>query len=158
MTISSTLTQAEWNDYRKLIRPNSYWVYLGCFLIFAWLAVRKAIAIMQTSNPTYLAILWLPPIAIVGWAYYARRKAWMGILAQRNKRPEQFDLIETGIRWEWPDGANGFMPWENFKRWREGKQVILLERYNGQAVILPVTKLSEFERQSARQLIRSHLT
>jgi hypothetical protein len=161
MKFTSKLTQAEWDDYRKLIRPNSYWAYLLCFGIFIWLAVRKAIIILQNPNPmvpTYLAFLWLPPVAIVGWTYYNRRKAWMKTLARRNARPEQFDLVETGISWEWPEGANGLIRWEDLKRCHDGKHVIVLERYNGQAVILPITTLAEIERQSVRQLLRSHIS
>jgi hypothetical protein len=57
-----------------------------------------------------------------------------------------------------PDGASGFLPWRNFKGWREGKLVMLLDQaQKNHFVILPIAHLSEIQREPVRQFLRSHI-
>jgi hypothetical protein len=44
--------------------------------------------------------------------------------AKRNARRPEINLTTEGIKLDGPDGATAFLPWHNFKGWREGRQVV----------------------------------
>jgi len=39
--------------------------------------------------------------------------------------PDQVNLTSDGVKWNGPTGGTGFLPWRNFKGWREGRRVLL---------------------------------
>jgi hypothetical protein len=90
---------------------------------------------------------------------YVINRARAQRLSQLNAtRPDKISLIDDGVKYDGPNGAISLFPWTNFKGWREGRRIMLIERTQGNKfVILPVASLSEFERIPIRQFFQSHI-
>lgn len=72
-------------------------------------------------------------------------------------RPDWISLEHSGVTLDGPNGATAFRPWNNFKGWREGKQVLLLEMPADQIMFFSVAEMPEGERQAIRELLRLHI-
>ena len=73
-------------------------------------------------------------------------------------RPHHIDLTNEGVYYDGFNGLETLVPWTKFNGWREGPQVVLLERTAGnQFVILPVSHLPEVERTLIRHLLESSI-
>ncbi len=67
-------------------------------------------------------------------------------------------LGPDGITFDGPNGATAFQPWGNYKGWRPGTQVILVERSQGEGfTMLAFSQLSESERQVLQGILESHI-
>ena len=71
--------------------------------------------------------------------------------------PDWINLESNGVKQDGPSGATSFQPWSNFKGWREGKRVIVLNLKTQGFLMLPVFEISEMERESIRGILRMHI-
>jgi len=165
MHFTLKLTEADLSDVRKLTRAGSYWLNLSLYgvgLIFVMLrAWRLSLGFLARTPPNLqlVAIIWVVIVGGIPWTIYMVRRGWARELTQLNAtRPDQMSLTNDGVKCDGPDGATALVPWRNFKAWREGRRVILVERREGNRfVILPVAQLSEIERLPIRQFLQSHI-
>lgn len=167
MQISGKLTEADLNDVRKTTRSKTYWLKLllgnwygiALLLIVVWATIS---GLLGQTNPNWraVALIWALLAGIVLWAVYRTKRARAREFKQLNATlPDQVSLTNDGVKWDGPNGATGFLPWRNFKGWRQGRRVVLVdEREGNRFVILPVAQLSEVERLPIRQLLRSHIS
>ena len=167
MEFAGKLNEEDMADVQKTARSKSYWPKLllanwygiGLFLMVTWGTISGLLG--QTKpNWTAVAIIWAVIAAIVAWAVYRTKRARVRELTQLNADlPDHVYLTSDGLKWDGPDGATGFLPWRNFKGWREGKRVVLVDKIDGSRfVMLPVGHLSEIERLPIRQYLSSHIS
>lgn len=166
MEFAAKLDEADLNDVRRLARPKNYWLK---FVLANWyatalvllVAYATIVAIIGQTRPNWnaLGLVWLVLGGLIWWSSLRVKRKRTRHLKQLNASlPDQISLTKDGVNLSGPNGATGFFPWSNFKGWREGQRVILLDHAQGsQAVILPVAGMSENERQSVRDLMRSHV-
>jgi hypothetical protein len=167
MRFTGKLTEADLNDVRKMTQSKMHWLKLllanwygtALILILVWGTIS---GLMGQTKPNWRAItlVWVVVAGIVLWAVYRTKRARARKLTQLNATlPDQVSLTTEGVKLDGPSGATGFLPWRNFKGWREGSQVVLVDQSQGDRfVILPVQQLSEIERQSIREFLQSHIS
>jgi hypothetical protein len=165
MQFAGKLSEIDLRDVGKMTRTKMYWIrvvvanWYGTALLLA--VVWGTIAgLLGKINPNWQAIgmIWALVAALGFWATYRTKRAWKRRLAELNAQlPVSF--ANDGVKLDGPNGATGFLPWRNFKSWREGTRVILVDQYEGnRAVILPVAQLTETEREPIRQFLKSHIS
>jgi len=160
------LTELGLRDAQKIARTKMYWLKLllrnlyGLLLLIlvAWITISGLLGYTK-PNWRALGIMWAVVAAIIAWVVYNSRKAQTKRLSKLNAAlPDHINLANDGVKMDGPNGATGFLPWGNFKGWREGNRVILLHKSEGKnSVLLPVAQLSEMEREQLRQLLRSQI-
>jgi Na+/melibiose symporter-like transporter len=167
MQFTGKLTKADLSEVRKMTRSRMYWLKLlaanwyGTLLILVvtWVTIS---GLLGQTKPNWqaIAIIWAVVAAIILLAVYRTKRAHARELTQLNSSlPDQISLTKEGVKLDGPNGATGFLPWRNFKGWREGRQVVLVDQgQNNRFVILPVSRLSEIERQTIRQFLQSHIS
>jgi hypothetical protein len=164
MRITGKLTTEGLNDVRKMVQSKWRWPKL---IMRNWYGVTLLGVITYFSidgvvrgakvNWNALGIVWAIVATIFGWAYFSARRAMAKEFTTLNATlPDWITLASDGIRFEGPLGATASQPWANYSRWRERGQVILVDRSEGGGfTILPITALSETERQSLRAMLDS---
>jgi hypothetical protein len=167
MQFTGKLTEADLNDVRKMTRSKMYWLKL---LAANWYGTALTLIVIGATisgllgltkpNWQAVALIWAVVAGIVLWAVYGTKRAQALELTQLNATlPDQVNLTAEGVRLDGPNGATGFLPWRNFNGWREGGQVVLVHKSQGNRfVILPVPQLSEIDRQSIREFLQSHIS
>lgn len=163
MKFDGKLTQADLKDLQKLLRSKMYWpkrllANLYSLLIVGVLLWATVSGFLGHTKPNWwaVALIWLVVAGISAWGVYRAKAGSARALTQVNDiLPDWVTLDNNGIECDGPNGARAFQPWRNFKQWREGRRVVLLEQSNGQRVILPVANLSEIERETTRQFLQS---
>jgi hypothetical protein len=94
----------------------------------------------------------------VVWAVYSTKKGMAREFTRLNiTLPDWVTLSNDGIKFDSSNGATSFYPWSNFKGWREGRRVLLMDQSQGGFVIRPISDLADVERQALRDTLRSHL-
>jgi hypothetical protein len=165
MLFTDRLTEEDLSDVRKMTRSRAYWLNLLLWLaamLFAtlrgWTATTAYLA-RRPSDWQVVAILWGAMASVILFALYNQKRTRARQLAQLNAtRPDQMTFTNDGVKCEGPNGATALVPWRNFKGWREGQRVVLVERSEGNRfVMLPVAKLSDVERLPIRQFLQSHI-
>jgi len=166
MQFTRKLTEADMRDVRRMTRAKTYWLFMsfwGVIMVFmtlrAWNITTKVLA--RTPSAWQMAmVVWGATAAIILYAYYNQGRVRSRQLMQMNAtRPDEMELVNEGLKCDGPNGATALIPWRNFKGWREGRQVMLVERAEGNRFfILPVAQLSELERTSIRQFLQSHIS
>jgi len=166
MQFTGKLTEADLRDIGKMTRTKMYWVRLvagnwygtALLLIVVWGTIA---GLLGQINPNWRAIgmIWAVLVALFLWATYRTKRAWARQLTQLNATlPDQVIFTNDGVKLDGPNGATGFLPWRNFKGWREGQRVVLIDQCEGnRAVMLPLAQLSEIERLPIRQFLHSHI-
>jgi hypothetical protein len=166
MQFTGKLTEADLRDIGKITRTKIYWVKLvaanwygtALLLIVVWGTIA---GILGQITPNWRAIgtIWVVVVGLFLWATYRTKRAWARQLRQLNATlPDQVSITNDGVKLDGPNGATGFLPWRNFKGWREGRRVVLVDQSEGnRAVMLPVAELSEIEREPIRQFLQSHI-
>jgi hypothetical protein len=165
MTLSGKLSLEDLADVRRMNQSKWYWPQ---FVFANWYGlVITSIIIWATidsfSHPANvnwkgIGILWVVVALIVAWAIYSVNRDNKKEFAQLNTSlPDRITLASDGLTIDGPAGAKGFQPWANFKGWREGKRVVLIDLLRGGFNILPMGGLSEVERQSIRGILESHV-
>jgi len=165
MQFASKLTEADLNDVRKMTRTRDYWVrifYVTAMVpLLGWRTWKFSSVLLSRTPPDW------PPVAVLVAVFtcfipvsvYLRRRTRSQQLTQLNRsRPDQITLTNDGIKCDGPNGATSLVPWRNFKGWRKGRRVVLVERSDGNRyVILPVAPLSDIERQPIRRFLQSQI-
>ncbi|MFZ0211301.1 MAG: hypothetical protein WAL55_01190 [Candidatus Acidiferrales bacterium] len=166
MQLNGKLTQLDLNDVQKTVRSKKYWAkvlfanWYGILLLAAviWATIS---GMLGYTNPNWRAvgIMWAVVAAIVLFAVYKTRVGRPRVLTKLNSSlPDYINLANDGVKLDGPNEATSFIPWRNFKGWREGQLVVLIDQTEGNRfVILPVGQLSEIERQQTRQLLQSQI-
>lgn len=166
MQFTGKLTKLDVRDVQKTARTKMYWPKLLLRNLYGTLLLVVVIwgtisGLLGYTKPNWqvLGIMWAVVAAIIVWVVYNSRKAETKGLSKLNAAlPDHINLANDGVKMDGPDGATGFLPWRNFKGWREGHRVMLLDKTEGNSsVLLPVAQLSEIEREQLRQLLRSHI-
>jgi len=166
MQFTGKVTEADLNDVRKMTLSKMYWPKLllanwygtALILMLVWATIA---GLLGQINPNWraLAVIWGVVGAIVLWAVYRTKRAQARELTQLNATlADNISLTNDGVKWDGPNGATGFLPWRNFKGWRERGRVVLVDQCEGNRfVILPIAQLSEIERLPVRQFLQSHI-
>jgi hypothetical protein len=165
MRFTDKLTEADMRDVRKMTRARTYWPSMllwGVGMIYVTVRGWTVTATVLARTPSLwstAAASWVAVAALILWALYNQNKARSRELVKMNMaRPDQMDLTNEGLKCAGPNGAAAMFPWSNFKGWREGRRVILIERNEGNRfVILPVSALSEIDRTPIRQFLQSNI-
>jgi hypothetical protein len=165
MQFSGKLTEQDLKDVQRVARSKMYWPKLflanwyGVTLLGILLWATFA-GLFGAIHPNWSAIggMWVVFLSLFAWAFYStKRKTSKELLQLNATQPDWINLAEDGAKLSGPNGAAGFWPWNNFKAWREGKRVMLLDMPSGAFVILSIGDLSDGERESIRQFLRSHV-
>jgi hypothetical protein len=165
MQFRGKLTESGLNDVRQVVRSKWYWLK---FLAVNWYGIILLVTVIWgtiaglvgTTNPNWLGlgILWVVIIAIAAWAFYSSKRSMAKEFSELSASlPDWITLAEDGIKLNGPNAATSFQPWGNFKGWREGKRVMLLDSQVGGFLMVPVAELSALERESLRQFLRLHI-
>ena len=144
MKFKGKLTEADLEDVRRLVRSKWYWPKLlasnwyGVLLLCAviWATVE---GLLGATHPDWrgIGILWAVILGIVGWVFYRTKKGMAKEFSQLNTTlPDWVSLVDDGVKLNGPQGATAFQPWNNYKGWREGKRVMLLDRSTCRAAVL----------------------
>jgi hypothetical protein len=149
-----------------MTRSSTYWLnaLLWCAGMFfatvrGW-TVTTAYLARHPSEWQHVALMWGGLAALILWALYNQKRTRARQLDQLNAmRPDQMTLTNDGVKCDGPNGATALVPWRNFKSWREGRRIMLVERSEGKRfVMLPVSQLSEIERMPIRQFLQGHIS
>lgn len=166
MQIEGKLSREDVSDAQRLLRPRHFWpkvVYRNAYtVLFVGAILGATIAgLVGATHPKWgaLGIAWLFVLALTAWVVFRVRRATQKQWKRLNGAlPDWIDLSDKGMKMDGPNGASSFQPWANFKGWREGQRVILVDRAQaGGPVVLPVANMSEAAREPIRQLLQSHL-
>jgi len=167
MQFQGKITEADLNDVRKMTVSRMYWPRLllanwyglGLILAILWVTIS---GLLGKTNPNWRAVflIWVVIGAIVIWSNYRTNRAQSRELAKLNAiLPDRIEVTDRGVKWEGPNGRTGFVPWSNFKGWREGKRIMLVDEcQENRFVMLPVSQLSEAERMPIRNTLQAHIS
>ena|ERR1700689_4449935 len=165
MQFTEKLTEADLSDVRKITRSGTYWLNFSLWLaamvyatVRGWTATTAYLA-RRPSDWHLVALIWGAMAGVILYALYNQKQTRTRQLSQLNAtRPDQMTFTNDGMKFDGPNGATALVPWRNFKGWREGQRVVLVEQSDGNRfVMLPVAKLSDIERLPIRQFLRSHI-
>ncbi len=160
LEFTSQLTEAEFREFEKITRSiifllghliasilwlGMFWAFIGTDLISTHSHWGRDVIVFGILVGGYL------------WYLTDLKNTWTQRLARVNASMNRFILTDEGVEWHGSSGKTGLLPWSGFHGWREGRQVMVLEGSTIKFVILPVINLSEFERQSIRQFLQSHV-
>ncbi len=165
--LSGKLTAEDVEDVHRSIRSKWYWpgtilrslpgvVFLGSFL---WITM-KGLVNGDKLNWRGVGVVWAVILLLFTVLYLrgrqARRKQTLTIATAL---PDWIKIAGDGLHFDGPNGASSFQPWVAYKRWREGGRTVVVEyaAHKGFAM-LPVSGLSDTERQVLRGLLDSHLS
>ena len=166
MQFPGKLTDLDLKDAQRVARSRSYWAKLA---LRNWYGIAVLVAVawgtiaglLGQTKPNWasLDIIWAVVVAILIWSIYRAKQGQARTLTKLNAAlADRVSLTNDGVKMDGPNGASRFLPWVNFKGWREGKRTFLLDQVQeNQFVILPVAQLSEIERQQLRGLLRSQI-
>ena len=166
MQFGGKINEVDLNDIEKMSRSRTYWLkvvlanwYATALLIIVLWGTISGLIGQTKPNWQGLAIVWAILIALFLWAFYRAKRRRTQQLTQLNATlPDEVNLTSDGIKWSGPNGATGSMPWSNFKAWREGRRVMLIDQTQGnRVVILPIATLSDIDRIPIRQFLQSHI-
>lgn len=166
MQFTGKLTELDLRDVQKTARTRMYWPKLllrnlyGTLLLLAvvWVTISGLLGYIK-PNWKALGIVWVVVATIIVWAVFSSKKAQTKGLSKLNEvLPDDISLANDGVKMNGPNGATGFLPWRNFKGWREGQRVVFIDKTEeNSSVLLPVAQCSEIEREQLRQLLRSQI-
>jgi len=155
-------TKEDLNDVRETVRSKMYWPKLllknwyglAVLGILTWATILGLIG-KAKLNWEGIGLVWAVIVALFSWSFYRARTETVREFEQLNARlPDWITVADKGVTLSGPDGATGFLPWNHFSGWREGRRVLLLDRTQECGfVILPIGELSESERQGLRELL-----
>ncbi len=167
MEFTGKLTEEDLSDARKMSRSGTYWLrvlavnWYGTLLLIAitWGTIA-ALVDHKRVDWDFVGLMWLVVVGLFVWSYYRVRRSHARAFTKLDAAlPDQVILTNDGVKLDGPDGATSFLPWNTFKGFREGQRVILLDRTKvNNPVALPIVRLSENERRSLRDFLRSRIS
>jgi hypothetical protein len=161
MQIPGKITEADLKDVRKMARSKMYWLKfvlanwygLAILCILIWATFGALIGDIK-PNWRALGTIWLVIAAFFAFLYYRTKTAMKREFNDLNERlPDRISLATDGIHLDGPHGATGFQPWRNFKGWREGQRIFLIDQSQGGFFILPVAAFPPVQRETLRQML-----
>ena len=98
-------------------------------------------------------------VVIGGASFFRYRKGTREAVANLDASlPDSLTLAAEGVRLDGPNGAQSFQPWMTYAGYREGDHVVVLRRKEkGLYNVLPVSGLSQGEREALRGMLTSYL-
>jgi hypothetical protein len=166
MQFTGKVNESDLSDVVRMTRSKMYWFKLllanwygaGIILAITWVTVAGFLG-QEKPNWRALGVVWIVIAGIIMWSVFDTKRKQVRELAKLNATlADQIVLTSDGVKLNGPDGASAFLPWRNFKSWREGKRAMLLgQAQENQFVILPIGELSEIQREPVRQFLRSHI-
>jgi hypothetical protein len=165
LQLKGKVSEEELDDVRRVARSKWYWPKLvmanwyglAVLCIALWGSIAGLLGLIH-PNWSAIALLWLIVFLFFGFALYSVKRRRVKEFQQLNSTlPDWISIAENGVNLNGPNGATGSWPWNNFKGWREGSRVVLLDLQSGAFVILPVTDLSDVERQSLSRIMQLHI-
>ncbi|MGH6876846.1 MAG: YcxB family protein [Rhizomicrobium sp.] len=166
LSFTAKLDDADLRDIRNITRTTTSWLKLALTnahaVLFLVLAVWATVAApLDRIHPDWgiIGVVWAAAITVDLGSIYSSRRARPRALMRLNKtRVEKISFDGSGISWSAADGASGFLPWQNFKGWREGKRVMVVDQTQGnRPLFLPIADLSESDRISLRHFLHSSI-
>lgn len=166
MQISGKPTTPEIREATRIMRSNLTWTRLlarqAYALVIAGIVVWQLAGAFTSSRPVnwHNVDLLLAVLAVLLVFSWMRIQRILGSSSARMTQdfPDTIRLESNGIQMSRISGANSFAPWNTFKSWRIGKQVVLLNYAEGKRyLILPVSSLSMPEQQSLQGTVQSNL-
>ena len=167
MEFPGKLTEEDLSDALKLYRSRSSrmsvlaaGIRYGIVLLFVTWATIVALAHHNRVDADFFGVMGLVVVGLIVWIFYRLKQTRARTLTRLDAAlPDQVILTNDGVKSNGPDGATSFLPWNAFKGSREGQRVILLDRGKGiTPVALPIGRLSENERRSLRDFLRSRIS
>ena len=166
MQFTGKVTEADLSDVRKMTLSKMHWFKLllanwyraGIILAISWATIAGLLG-QERPNWRAVSVIWMVIAGVVGWSVYDTKRKQVRELTKLNATlADHIILTNDGLKWSGPNGASGFLPWRNFKGWREGQRVMLVDQCEGNRfVILPFGELSEIQREPVRQFLRLHI-
>lgn len=161
MEFVGKLTEAEFTEFERMARSKGYWVNVFLFFVGGPVCIWQSVSILLGS-PTLrvwevFILAYAGVIALLLFARYEQKRRRAEQLAGLNAKGDRFVLTAEGVKRETFEGTAKLLPWESFKDWREGQQIMLLNTYASGAVILPIAQLSELEREPIREYLKSRI-
>src|SRR5438445_11235619 len=143
MQFQGKITEADLNDVRKMSISKLYWPKL---ILANWYGLALTLAILWATisgllgktHPNWRAVflIWVVVGAIVIWTIYSTKRAQSRLLAELNATlPDKIEVTNDGVKCDGPNGRTGFVPWGNFKGWRGGKRVMLVDELQGNRIV-----------------------
>ncbi len=166
MEFTGKLTEEDLSDVRQLYRSRSSRMSVlagklryGIVPLFITWATITALARHERVQADILGVMWLAVVGLMLWIFYRVKQSHARTLSRLDAAlPDKVILTNDGVKSDGPDGATSFLPWNSFKGFREGQRVILVDRGKGiTPVALLIGGLSENERRSLRDFLRSHI-
>jgi hypothetical protein len=153
-------------DVQRLLRRKMYWPKLLIKNFYGALHVgallwSTTVGILGKARPNWygITVAWIVFVCVLAWAIRSTKKSVVkGFSAFNASLPDWVCLDERGIKFDGPNGATSFQPWQNFRGWHDGGRVVLIDKTGGGFVILSIGELPMGQRDSVRQFIRSRFT
>ena len=166
MEFGTKFTVDDLDDLGRLLQPKWFWPQLvlehfqGLAIVAAiiWVTILALLG-RTTSSWLALTVIWLVVLGVFGWGAYAVRRERTAELAQLNDDlPDRVRFTNEGAIWDTQEGNRAVLHWAHVKGWRERSRVLVLDGVDGSpAMILPIGHLTEVERQSLRDYLRSQI-
>lgn len=166
MEFTGKLTEEDLSEVQKLGRSRMYWPKVlaknwyatALLLLILWATIAGVVG-HNKVNWHAIGIVWLVLAGLFVWTFYRVKRSRARALARLDAAlPNQITLTGDGVKMDNTNGATSFMPWNTFKGFREGQRVFLLDQTKANSsVVLPTVRLSENERRSLRDFLRSRV-
>src|SRR5262245_54122532 len=166
MEFSAKLTDQDVKDLGVLTRPKFYWPRLllsnlrGTIILGAliWLGIM---GLLGKTNLGWraTAVVWAIVAGVFSWGFFWTRGQRRRLLGDLNTQlPDRTRFTTSGVAWEGPGAARGFLPWSHFSGWRErGRLVSIDDSRRRPTVFVSVAHLADLERQQLRDFLRSKI-
>ena len=162
MEFPARFTQQDLEEIARLTRPRFHWVDfvithvhgVAFAVALTWIGVLTLLG--RTHLPWwFIATLWSVVVGLVGWGFYAARRAHNWALARiKASLPDRTTLAADGVHWIGPLGAIGFRPWSQFMFFRErGGVLALYETKRTIGVFVSIRELSDDARRQLRDFL-----
>lgn len=166
MEFTGKLTEEDISEVQKLGRSKMYWPKVlarnwyatALVLLVIWGTIAGVVG-HNKVNWHAIGMVWLILAGLFVWTFYRVKRSRARALARLDATlPNQVILTDDGVKMDGTNGATSFLPWDTFNGFREGQRVFLLNRAKvNSAVVLPTLRLSENERRSLRDFLRSRI-
>ncbi len=136
----------------KVLQANGYAVVL--LVAILWVDIKNQIAGKHVP-PVSWALL-LIPVLLICFYWYRKHSAVRRAVSKPSNTPGSASVDANGITTTTSTGATSFVPWGEYRGWKEGKDVFTLTK--GKSFhVLTKRGLNEAEVEQLRSLFRSQI-